>query len=189
MILYLRLYTAGDGEDRGEISLRIDSSISTDTSSSGRLITTSLSSKLTDSEQPTTVQTKQETPGMYHIYMICIDMQVDERVAKRSIVELNLWERLMLSVRYDTSPRGFLFSFQIPNSKLVLYPVLTWRRLSQVALTSSLIFPLYLNIHKHTHCIPTAKQTEQNQTHVHIQRYVFREVSTPRLFDLNFKSQ
>lgn len=80
--MYLRLYTAADGADLREISPKMDSShpISTDTSSSGRLITTTLSSKLTDSEQPTTVNAKQEVLRMYHIYIDCTDMQVDGRV-------------------------------------------------------------------------------------------------------------
>lgn len=77
----------GDGADLREISYS-SYSISTDVSSSGRLITTTLSSKLTNSAQPTTVNTKQEALGMYHIYINCIDLQVDERVAKRSIVDL-----------------------------------------------------------------------------------------------------
>lgn len=146
MIVYLRLYTAGDGADLREISIpKMDSShsISTDTSSSGRLITTTLSSKLTNSEQPTTVNTKQEVLGMCHIYINCINMQVDERVPKRSTVDSHLCQSLMLSDRYDTSSRGFLFSFQIPKSKLAFYPVLMRRWLSQVALTSSPVLPLY----------------------------------------------
>lgn len=139
VIVYLRLYTAANGADLRGFSPKMASlhSLSTDTSRSGRVVTTTLTS-----EQRPTVHTKQEILGMYHIYTNRIDTQVDERVPKRSTVDSDLWESL-ISDRCDKSSGSFLLSFQIPNSRLVFYPVPMRRWLSQVALTSSPILPLY----------------------------------------------
>lgn len=185
--MYLRLYTAGDGADLREISIpKMDSShsISTDTSSSGRLITTTFSSKLTNSEQPTTVNTKQEVLGMCHIYIARHagwwkgSKKINSGFTLVRIADA-FWQIWYILKRLPVQ-------FSDPQEQTRLLPC-SYAEMTLPGGTYKFTSPpTVLNIHKYT--LHPAKQTEQNQTHVHIRRYVFREESTPRLF-FNFKSQ